>query len=51
VFDPAEISDRATYDDPKRFPEGISLVLVNGMVVVEAGAHRGARAGRIIGRS
>jgi N-acyl-D-amino-acid deacylase len=51
VFDTDEISDRATYDDPKRFPEGISLVMVNGTAAVESGIHRGARAGRIIERS
>src|SRR5919202_5023450 len=33
VFDPDEISDAATYDDPKRFPEGISHVLVDGTMV------------------
>jgi N-acyl-D-amino-acid deacylase len=51
VFDPETISDRATYDDPKRFPEGISHVLVNGKIVVESGVHRGTRAGRAIERS
>lgn len=51
VFDPDEVSDRATYGDPKRFPEGISCVLVNGAVAVESGVHRGARAGRAIERS
>jgi N-acyl-D-amino-acid deacylase len=51
VFDPETISDRATYGDPKRFPEGISYVLVNGETVVESGVHRGIRAGRAIERS
>lgn len=51
VFDPEEVSDRATYGDPKRFPEGISYVLVNGAMVVESGVHRGVRAGRAIERS
>jgi N-acyl-D-amino-acid deacylase len=51
VFEPDTISDRATYDDPKRFPEGISCVLVNGTKVVESGIHRGAREGRTIERS
>ncbi|MCA1730260.1 MAG: D-aminoacylase [Actinobacteria bacterium] len=51
VFDPETISDRATYNDPKRFPEGISCVLVNGEIVVESGVHRGVRAGRAIERS
>jgi N-acyl-D-amino-acid deacylase len=51
VFDPDAISDTATYDDPKRFPQGISHVLVNGAKVIEFGAHLGAREGRAIERS
>jgi N-acyl-D-amino-acid deacylase len=51
VFDPDKISDKATYDDPKRFPEGILLVLVNGTVAVESGVHQRARVGRVIERS
>jgi N-acyl-D-aspartate/D-glutamate deacylase len=51
MFDPDEISDKATYGDPKRFPEGISCVLVNGAIVVESGVHRGVRVGRVIERS
>jgi N-acyl-D-amino-acid deacylase len=45
VFDPEEVSDEATYEDPKRFPKGISRVLVNGAQVIVSGAHRGTRAG------
>jgi len=48
VFNPDEISDKATYDDPKNFPEGISHVLVNGAQVLVSGVHRGARAGRAL---
>ena len=51
VFDPETISDRATYEDPKRFPEGISRVLVNGEETIEMGLHRGTRAGTTIVRS
>ncbi|MGH3144583.1 MAG: N-acyl-D-amino-acid deacylase family protein, partial [Rubrobacter sp.] len=51
VFDPEDISEEATYEDPKRFPEGISHVLVNGVMVVESGVHLGVREGRAIGRS
>ncbi len=51
VFDPETISDRATYEDPKRFPEGISRVLVNGEATIELGLHRGTRAGTTIARS
>ena len=48
VFDPNTISEGATYDEPKRSPEGISHVLVNGMPVIESGVHRGERAGAVI---
>jgi N-acyl-D-amino-acid deacylase len=51
VFDPETISDRATYEDPKRFPEGISRVLVNGEETIEMGLHRGTRAGTTILRN
>jgi N-acyl-D-amino-acid deacylase len=48
VFDAARVRDTATFDDPHRYPEGIVHVLVNGVSVVEAGAHTGARPGRAL---
>ncbi len=51
VFDPETISDRATYDDPTRFPEGIDLVFVGGVMTVEGGVHTGERAGKAIVRT
>jgi N-acyl-D-amino-acid deacylase len=51
VFDAAKVRDTATFDDPQRYPEGIALVVVNGVVVVEAGAHTGARPGRVLRRA
>lgn len=48
IFDPATVIDRATYDDPIQYPEGIRHVLVNGEVVVEEGEHTGARPGRVL---
>jgi len=51
VFDPNHIRDTATYRDPKRYPEGIAWVLVNGQVVVEEGRHTGARPGRVLRRA
>jgi N-acyl-D-amino-acid deacylase len=50
VFDPATITDRATYDDPKRPPEGIHLVLVGGKKTFEDGAHLGVRNGAVLQR-
>ncbi len=46
LFDPATISDRATYDDPCRYPSGISKVIVNGKIVINNNVHTGVRAGR-----
>jgi N-acyl-D-amino-acid deacylase len=51
VFDPARIIDRSTYEDPKRDPEGIRAVLVNGQIALEEGREMGVPAGRVCGRS
>jgi N-acyl-D-amino-acid deacylase len=48
VFDFDRLDDRATYAAPTLFPEGIDYVLVNGVVVIDAGRHTGARPGQII---
>ncbi|MFL6285595.1 MAG: amidohydrolase family protein [Pyrinomonadaceae bacterium] len=46
VFDPARVRDLATFDEPNRYPEGISYVLVNGQLEVDAGRRTGTNAGR-----
>ena len=51
VFDPARVRSNATYDEPRRYPDGIEFVIVNGTVVVDGGRHSGARPGRVIRRS
>ena len=50
LFDPDRVKDTASYEDPIRYPAGVSMVLVNGAVTVEGGAHTGARAGQIVTR-
>jgi N-acyl-D-amino-acid deacylase len=50
VFDAGTVADTATFDDPHRYPVGILHVLVNGVPVVEKGAHTGARPGRALRR-
>lgn len=48
VFDPDRVADRASYEEPIRYPEGIRYVLVNGVITVEEGEHTGARAGGVL---
>ncbi|MFI5225415.1 MAG: amidohydrolase family protein [Candidatus Limnocylindrales bacterium] len=45
VFDPVRVRNLATYEEPRRFPEGIDHVIVNGRLVVDDGVHTGATPG------
>jgi N-acyl-D-aspartate/D-glutamate deacylase len=42
IVDPAQVADRATHDDPHRYPVGIPTVSVSGVVVIDAGDPTGA---------
>ncbi|WP_223297680.1 N-acyl-D-amino-acid deacylase family protein [Catenulispora acidiphila] len=48
VFDPAHVADRATFAEPRRTPEGVHLVIVDGTIVVRDGALTGARPGQVL---
>ncbi|MBL4681759.1 MAG: amidohydrolase family protein [Pseudomonadales bacterium] len=48
MFDPKEIIDLASYDNPKLEPKGISLVIVNGKIALEHGHHKGIGSGRML---
>lgn len=50
IFDPARVADRATYQQPHRYPEGIAAVFVNGVAVVKGGVHTSARPGQVLRR-
>jgi N-acyl-D-aspartate/D-glutamate deacylase len=50
ILDPETIADRATYDDPHQYAAGISTVIVNGVVVIDAGEHTGALPGQVLRR-
>jgi len=39
LFDPNTFADIATYEDPRRFPEGLALVIVNGRTVIDENQH------------
>jgi N-acyl-D-amino-acid deacylase len=50
VFDPTVIVDRATFEAPSRYPDGIPYVMVNGVLVVDGGDHTKATPGRVLRR-
>jgi N-acyl-D-amino-acid deacylase len=50
VFDPKRVHDHATYADPRRSPDGIAHVLVNGVRAVRDGKATGARAGSVLAK-
>ena len=45
LFDPAKVSDPATYDDPHHYATGFAHVIVNGRAVLRDGAFTGTRSG------
>ena len=47
IFDPARVIDKATFDEPLQYSEGIPFVLVNGVLVVrDSQLVSGVRPGR-----
>jgi N-acyl-D-amino-acid deacylase len=46
VFDPATVIDKATYEDPFQYPEGIQAVVVNGQIALRDGERTRAAAGK-----
>jgi N-acyl-D-amino-acid deacylase len=48
VFDPATVSDRATFTDPRQYAVGMQHVFVNGQQVLKNGEHTGAKPGRAL---
>ena len=48
LFDPSAVRDTATFDRPHSYAEGVSLVMVNGVVVFDGKAMTGERPGRIL---
>ncbi len=50
VFDPATVIDRATFEEPHQYPDGIPFVIVNGVVAVDDGVFVDSRGGRVLRR-
>lgn len=50
VFDPERIRDRATFEEPLLYAEGVDFLLVNGEPVIDEGQLTGALPGRALRR-
>jgi N-acyl-D-amino-acid deacylase len=50
IFNPLTVRDKATYEKPYQLPEGISHVLVNGVIVIYNGKKNRKAPGRVIRR-
>lgn len=48
LFDPARVTDKATYQQPHQYSEGFDYVLVNGVVMVDDGQLTEARGGQVL---
>jgi N-acyl-D-amino-acid deacylase len=48
VFDPATVTDKASFTHPHQFSEGFQWILVNGELVLENGKHTGAKTGLVL---
>lgn len=50
IFDPAKVKDKATYENPHQYAEGMQHVWVNGVQVLKEGEHTGSKPGRFVKR-
>ena len=50
IFDPATISDQATFDQPKQAASGIHWVVVNGAIALADGVPNIVRHGSVLHR-
>ena len=50
IFDPEKVIDKATFENPHQYPEGIDYVLVNGNLAVDAGKFTDQRGGKVLRR-
>jgi N-acyl-D-amino-acid deacylase len=48
IFDKDKVEDKATYEQPHQYAEGMIHVFVNGTQVLKDGNHTGARPGRAL---
>jgi dihydroorotase/N-acyl-D-amino-acid deacylase len=48
IFDPATIIDKATFERPHQYPEGIHFVIINGKLSIDKGKFQNLKAGKVL---
>lgn len=48
IFNPYTVIDKATFENPHQFPEGISYVIVNGVIVVDNNKQKRKFPGKVL---
>jgi N-acyl-D-amino-acid deacylase len=48
IFNPDTVIDKATFENPHQYPEGIPYVIVNGVLVLDNGKHTGELPGHVV---
>lgn len=51
VFNPKTVIDRATFENPFQYPEGIECVIINGKIAVNKGKYTNEMAGKVLRKS
>lgn len=51
IFNPDTIIDKATFENPHQFPEGIPYVIVNGVIVVDENKQKRKLPGKVLRRN
>ena len=51
VFDPKIVTDKATFENPFQYPEGINYVIVNGKIAIDKGKYTGEMTGKVLRKS
>jgi len=48
LFNPETIQDKATFEAPHQYSEGIEYVVINGKLAIDQGAFKSIKAGQVL---
>jgi N-acyl-D-amino-acid deacylase len=48
IFNPKTIIDKATFEDPHQYPDGIKYVIINGQIVIYDQEHTNTLPGKVL---